>query len=67
MCEKPKIAQLFIQLIASVWKILHVSASYSHPRERSWYLLRDAQLRISRYNIVDWRVVFSDVVRGVVK
>jgi cobalamin biosynthesis protein CobD/CbiB len=33
-------------------------------RERSECLLRDAQLRISRENIVDGRVVFSDVVRG---
>jgi hypothetical protein len=32
-------------------------------RERSYCLLRDAQLRSSRLNIVDGRVVFSDVVR----
>jgi hypothetical protein len=33
-------------------------------RERSKCLLRVAQMRSSRYNIVDRRVVFSDVVRG---
>jgi hypothetical protein len=33
-------------------------------RERSWCLLRDTQLRSSRYNIVNGRVVSSDVVRG---
>jgi hypothetical protein len=33
-------------------------------RERSKCLLRDAQLRSSRKNIVDGRVVSSDVVRG---
>jgi hypothetical protein len=33
-------------------------------REHSYCLLRDAQLRSSRKNIVDGRVVFSDVVRG---
>jgi hypothetical protein len=33
-------------------------------RERFQCLLRDAKLRSSRYNIVDGRVVFSDVVRG---
>jgi hypothetical protein len=32
--------------------------------ERSYCLLRDGQLRISRYNIVDGRVVFSDVAYG---
>jgi hypothetical protein len=32
-------------------------------RERSYCLLRDAQLRSSRYNIVDGRVVSRDVVR----
>jgi hypothetical protein len=32
-------------------------------RELSQFLLRDAQLN-GRYNIVDGRVVFSDVVRG---
>jgi hypothetical protein len=32
-------------------------------RERSYCLLRDAQLRSSRYNIMDGRVVSSDVVR----
>jgi hypothetical protein len=32
-------------------------------RERSYCLLRDAQLRSSRYNIVDGRDVSSDVVR----
>jgi hypothetical protein len=32
-------------------------------RERSYYLLRDAELRSSRWNIVDGRVVSSDVVR----
>jgi hypothetical protein len=31
--------------------------------ERSWRLLRDAQLRSSRQNIVDGRVVSSNVVR----
>jgi hypothetical protein len=30
-------------------------------REHSWYLLRDAQLRSSRQNIVDGRVVSCDV------
>jgi hypothetical protein len=34
-------------------------------RERSQYLLRDAQLRISRQKIVNEHVVSSDVVRGV--
>src|SRR5215475_3615083 len=33
-------------------------------RERSQCLVRDAQLRSSRQNIVDGRVVSSDVVRG---
>jgi hypothetical protein len=33
-------------------------------RERSYCLLRDAQLRSSRKNIVDGGVVSSDVVRG---
>jgi hypothetical protein len=33
-------------------------------RERFQCLLRDAQLRISRQNIVDGHVVSSDVVRG---
>src|SRR5215471_12565638 len=33
-------------------------------REGLKYLLRYAQLRSSRYNIVDGRVVSSDVVRG---
>jgi hypothetical protein len=33
-------------------------------RERFYCLLRDAQLRSSRQNIVDGRVVSSDVVRG---
>jgi hypothetical protein len=33
-------------------------------RERSWCFLRDVQLRNSEQNIVDGRVVFSDVVRG---
>jgi hypothetical protein len=33
-------------------------------RERSQCLLRDAQLRSSRWNIVDGRVVSSDVVCG---
>src|SRR5215510_15870735 len=33
-------------------------------RERSYCLLRDAQLRSSRQNIVDVRVVSSDVVRS---
>jgi hypothetical protein len=33
-------------------------------RERFWCLLRDAQLRSSRLNIVDEIVVSSDVVRG---
>jgi hypothetical protein len=33
-------------------------------RERSQYLLRDAQLRSSEWNIVDGRDVSSDVVRG---
>jgi hypothetical protein len=33
-------------------------------RERSYCLLRDAELRSGRYNIVDGCVVFSDVVRG---
>jgi hypothetical protein len=32
-------------------------------RERSYCLLRDAQLRSGRQNIVDGRVVSSDVVR----
>jgi hypothetical protein len=32
-------------------------------RERSYCLLRDAQLRSSRQNIVDGRVVSSDVLR----
>jgi hypothetical protein len=31
-------------------------------RKRSKWLLRDAQLRSSRQNVVDGRVVFSDVV-----
>jgi hypothetical protein len=31
-------------------------------KERSQCFLKDAQLRSSRYNIVDGRVVFSDVV-----
>jgi hypothetical protein len=33
-------------------------------RESSYCLLRDAQLRSSRWNIVDGCVVSSDVVRG---
>jgi hypothetical protein len=33
-------------------------------RERSNCLLRDAQLRISRWNIVEGRVLSSGVVRG---
>jgi hypothetical protein len=33
-------------------------------RERSWCLVRDAQLRSSRQYIVDGRVVPSDVMRG---
>src|SRR5215510_14868107 len=33
-------------------------------RERSWCLLRDAELRSSRHNIVHGRVVSSDVVRS---
>jgi hypothetical protein len=33
-------------------------------RKRSYCLLRDAQLRSSRQNIVDGRVVSSGVVRG---
>jgi hypothetical protein len=35
--------------------------------ERYWCLLRDAQLRSNRQNIVDGRVVSSDVVRGDLK
>jgi hypothetical protein len=35
-------------------------------RERSLCLLRDAQLRSSRQNIVDGRVVSSDVVRTLI-
>jgi hypothetical protein len=31
--------------------------------EHSWCLLSDVQLRSSRWNIVEWRVVFSDGVR----
>jgi hypothetical protein len=49
--------QLFIQLImyGSSYMFRHYIAIL---RERSWCLLRDAQLRSSRYNIVDGRVVF---------
>jgi hypothetical protein len=37
-----------------------ISLTYAILRERSWCLLRDAQLRSSRWNIVDGRVVSSD-------
>jgi hypothetical protein len=64
MRENQQIQQLFIQFInyvCSSYMFRHYIAIF---RERSKCLLRDAQLRSSRWQIVDGPVVSSDVVRG---
>jgi hypothetical protein len=64
ICVKnKKMQQLFIQFI--MYGISYMFRHYiAILRERSWCLLRDTQLRSSRWNIVDGRDVSSDVVRG---
>jgi hypothetical protein len=56
--------QLFIQFINYIWCLLHVFCITLPSSEPSKCLLRDAQLRSSRKNIVDGRVVSSGVVRA---
>src|SRR5215469_12382672 len=64
MHEKPTntpIIHCLLIMYGSSYMFRHYIAIF---RERSWCLLRDAQLRSSRQNIVDGCVVSSDVVRG---
>jgi hypothetical protein len=60
--KSQQIHQLFTHFINYVSYLLHVSALHCHPQGEFQCLLTDAQLRSSQQNIVDGRVVSSDVV-----
>src|SRR5215510_4398232 len=64
MRENQQIHQLFIQFINYVWYPLHVSALHCHLQGAFLVPSERCSIEEQSINIVDGRVVSSDVVRG---
>jgi hypothetical protein len=64
MRKKPTNAKIIFSLLIMYGSSYMFRYYIAIFRERSYYRLRDAQLRSSRQNIVDGRVVSSGVVCG---